>query len=420
MSTNNHLAVMLALLALVPALPAQDWPQFRGPTGMGTSTETSLPTTWSDDQGIAWKVALPGPGTSSPILVGANIYLTYYTGYNEPGRPGNPSALKLHLLALDRRTGKVHWDRDINPTLPEQPTIREGHGYASSTPAADADRIYCFFGKSGVVAFDHDGKPLWRTGVGTGLNGWGSGASIALHGNLVLVNASVESESLIALDKKTGKEVWRVSGIRESWCMPVAVTAPDGKTELIVAIQGQLLGLDPKTGKQLWTCDTDITWYMVPSVVAADGVVYALGGRSGVVGLAVKAGGRGDVTRTHRLWTSRKGSNVTSPIVHDGHLYWMNDNLGTAYCASAATGEIAYEQRVPGAVQVYASAVLADRKLYYLARNGRTFVLAAKPTYELLATNVLSDRSTFNASPAVAGGRFYLRSDKYLYCIGGK
>ena len=157
---------------------------------------------------------------------------------------------------------------------------------------------------------------------------------------------------------------------------------------------------------------------MVPSAVAADGVVYVLGGRSGTAALAVRAGGRGDVTATHRLWTSNKGSNVTSPVYHDGHLYWMHEKLGIAYCARAESGELVYEERVNRAGQVYASSLLADGRVYHLNRSGRMFVLPAEPEFALLATNDLRDGSLFNASPAVAGKRILVRSDKFLYCVG--
>jgi outer membrane protein assembly factor BamB len=154
-------------------------------------------------------------------------------------------------------------------------------------------------------------------------------------------------------------------------------------------------------------------------MVAEGDVVYCLGGRPGSA-LAVRAGGQGDVTRTHRLWTSNKGSNVPSPIVHDGHVYWAHDNLGMVFCAVAATGKVVYEQRLDRAGGIYASPLLADGKLYYTSRQGRTFVVAAKPEFELLATNDLGQRETFNASPAVAGGKLLVRSDRFLYCIGAK
>jgi hypothetical protein len=203
----------------------------------------------------------------------------------------------------------------------------------------------------------------------------------------------------------------------ESWNTPLLTTAPSGRPELIVAVLGNLLAFDPETGAPLWSCATDIGWYMAPSVVAADGVVYCIGGRSGTAALAVRTGGAGDVTATHRLWTGDKGSNVSSPIIHDGHLYWMHEQRGIAFCAAAATGEIVYEQRLPGAQQVYASPLLADGRLYYVARNGDIFVLPARPEYALLAHNKLEDRSTFNASPIVCDGALILRSDRNLYAI---
>lgn len=403
------------------AIAQADWPQFRGPGGMGVSAEKGVPLTWSAQNNIVWKIKMPVAGASSPIIVGDRIYLTGFSGYNVPGQAaGSMEDLRLHLLCVNRQDGSLLWNKSLQAKTPEQARIRENHGYASATPFADSERIYAFFGKSGVIAFTHDGEQLWQAHVGDGLSGWGSAASPMLAGDLVIINASVESESLIALDKRTGKEVWKVPGIRESWNTPILVEV-DGRKELAVAIMGKVLGIDPATGAQLWSCKTDIGWYMVPGLVAEKDVIGVLGGRSGVVGLAVRAGGKGDVTATHRLWSSTKGTNVPSPVVHEGDLYWMNDVLGIAYCAELTTGKIRYEERVPGAgAGVYASAVLADGKIYYLARDGRTFVVAARPQFDLLATNTLGDRAVFNASPAIDRGRLYIRTDQNLYCIGAK
>jgi outer membrane protein assembly factor BamB len=420
----SALTAILSLLASAYAAAAEpeagrgaaSWPQFRGPHGLATSNDVGLPTTWSAEENILWKTELPGAGTSSPIVTGDRIYLTAYSGYNVPGKEaGDAQELKLHLIALTL-DGEIRWTRDVAPKLPEQDRIREEHGYASSTPAADKDRVYVFFGKTGALAFDHDGKQLWHTHVGDQLNGWGSATSPVLYKDLVIINASVESESLVALDRATGDEAWRADEIRESWNTPILVETGKGDTELAVAIMGKILGFNPSTGQKLWSCETNIGWYMAPSMVAHGELIYSVGGRTGGT-LAVRAGGRGEVTATHRLWTGRKGSNVTSPIYHVGHLYWMHENLGIAYCSKASSGEIVYEARVPGCGQVYASPVLADGKIYYLARDGKTHVLPAEPRFEVLAVNSLGERGTFNASPAVAGGRIYLRSNRYLYCI---
>lgn len=412
--------IALAVATSIHAAAA-DWPQFRGPGGNGISDAKGAPLKWSDSEGIVWKTDLPGPGTSSPIVVGNKIFLTCYTGV-QPGRGASLDALKRHLLCLDRATGKLLWNTPVAADLPEQPGIREDHGYSTSTPVADAERVYCFFGKSGVFAFDHSGKQLWKSSVGTQLNGWGSATSPVLHKDLVLVNASVESGSLVALDKKTGAEKWRARGINESWHAPLVVSGPGGKAEVVTALIQKVLGFDADTGQQLWTCSTGIGWYMCPTPVARDGIIYAIGGRSPQNALAIKAGGRGDVTATHRMWKIDKGSNVSSPILHNGHLYFASDSLGVAYCVNATSGQLAYEERL-GSRQsgFYASPVLADGKLYYLGRQGQCVVVSATPKFQQLAENTLEgNRGAFNASPAFDGNRLLLRSNRSLYCIGAR
>lgn len=410
--------VLTTSLSLRAVAAEPDWAAFRGPSGMGVSSTKGLPVTWGSSENIAWKTPLPGPGASSPIVFGDRIYLTCYTGFFVPGESGGSQEnLKRHLLAINRKDGKLVWNTAVAAKLPEEDRIRD-HGFAANTPAADAERLYVFFGKTGVFAFDHDGKELWQADVGSKTHGWGTSASPVLYKDLVFVNASVESDSLYALDRKTGKEKWRAKGIRESWNTPVLVTAKSGRQELIVAAKGNVLAFNPDNGEPLWSCKTDIGWYMVPSVVAHDGIVYCLGGRSGVAGLAVRAGGSGDVTESHRLWTSVKGSNVTSPVFHDGHLYWMHEQRGVAYCVKGESNELVYEERLERAGQVYSSALLADGRIYYLTRDGRTFVIAAKPGFQQLASNDLRDGSIFNGSPAVDGSRLLIRSDKFLYCLG--
>lgn len=395
-----------------------DWSRFRGPGGMGTSTAKGLPVTWSAKENIAWKLDLPGPGASSPIVFGDHIYLTCYTGYIVEGKTsGSPEDLQRHLIAVRRSDGTIEWNKETPAKLPEETQIRD-HGFAANTPAADAERVYVFHGKTGVFAFDHKGKQLWQADVGSKTNGWGTSASPVLYKDLVLINASVESSSLVALDRSTGQEKWRAGKIHEAWNTPVVVKSQAGRDELVVCTQGKVLAFNPDDGQPLWSCNTDIGWYMVPSPVASDGIVYCLGGRSGVAALAVRTGGTGDVTATHRLWTKLKGSNVSSPVFHEGHLYWTHEQSGIAYCARADTGELVYEQRLQRAGQFYSSAILADGRLYYLTRDGKTFVIAAKPEFEQLAMNDLGDGSTFNGSPAIDGSRLLIRSNKALYCLG--
>ena len=220
-----------------------DWPQFRGPGGQGISHEGGLPTEWTSQSNIRWKTQLPGAGTSSPIFFGDLIYLTCYRGFGVPGEPsGNMSDLALTLVCLNRSDGSIRWQKEITPSLPEQQTIRDEHGYASSTPVADDNHVYIFLGKTGVFAFDHNGNQQWHKTVGSKLSGWGSAASPILHGDNLIVNASVESESLYALNRQTGEQVWQANGIKEAWNTPVLMPQADGSTELIVPIFPQPAG----------------------------------------------------------------------------------------------------------------------------------------------------------------------------------
>ena len=401
----------------------KDWPQFRGPGALASSDAKGVPLNWSDDKNIVWKTALPGPGASSPITFGNRIFLTCFTGFATSSRePGDMANLKRHLLCLSLADGKIVWDTAVAAEQPEQDRIRENHGYASSTPVADAERIYTFYGKSGVFAFDHNGKQLWQTKVGDKLNDWGSATSPALYKDFLIVNASIESDSLVALDKKTGKEVWRAGNLSEAWHAPAFVITPEGKTEIVMAKNGRVLGFDADNGAALWNLKTGIPWYMCPTPVAQDGIVYVIGGRTPNGALAIRAGGRGDVTTSHVVWKVGKGSNVPSPILHEGHLYFAHENLGIIYCVNAKTGEVVYEERLePSPGQIYASPVLADGKIYFTGRGGRTMVIAAKPKFERLADNTLEgNRGVFNSSPAFSGPRLLLRSNRALYCLGGQ
>jgi outer membrane protein assembly factor BamB len=338
------------------------------------------------------------------------------------GPEGDMKNLKRHLVCVDR-AGKVLWTRTVPAVLPDyeyQPgSFLSLHGYASSTPASDGERVYVFFGKTGVLAFDLEGKQLWQTSVGTGTHDWGSATSPVLFQDLVLVNASVESGSLVALNKADGKEAWKAGGMEWTWSSPVLVET-GGRTEVVVSVHGRLRAFDPRTGKELWDCE-GVDDYICPSVIAHDGVVYAIGGRTNTA-VAVRAGGKGDVSATHTLWRQSRGSNVSSPVFHNGHLYWASESRGVVYCLEAAKGTVVYEERLkPGPDRIYASPVVADGKLYYVSRTKGAFVVAARPEFQQLAHNTLKgDSSVFNASPAVSNGQIFLRSDRYLYGIGKK
>ena len=402
-------------------LAGADWPRFRGPAASGVSQDTGVPVRWGATEDVVWKTAMPGAGASSPIVVGDRVFLTCYSGYGlSKEEPGDQKDLKHHLVCVNRADGKVLWDKATRARLPEQEyggfVVR--HGYASGTPVSDGKAVYAFFGRSGVFAYSLDGELLWHAGVGDGTHGWGSGTSPVLYHDLVIVNASVESESLVALNKADGKEAWRFAGVVQSWSTPLVVDLPGGKQELVLSMKNKVLGIDPATGKRLWQCG-GVRDYVCPAVVARDGIVYVSGGRTPLT-VAIRAGGRGDVSDTHVVWQSRKATKVPTPLLHDGRLYWI-DQSGVAVCLDAKTGEPVYQKRLKlsgSGDRIYASLVLAGGKLYGVSREDGTVVFAAGPEFRELARNRLQDNSIFNGTPAIVDGRLLLRSDRFLYCIG--
>ena len=419
-----RIALLLALTTGSNAIAA-DWAQFRGPHGAGISDETGLPTKWSESDNLAWKADLPGKGTSSPIVVGDRVYLTCYSGYGMSNRGGRMSDLKRHVVCIDRKNGDIVWNKTVDAVLPEDDYrgFLTEHGYASSTPVCDGESLYVFFGKTGVLAFDLDGNQKWQVSVGTESSGrrWGSGASPILFKDAVIVNASDESQSIRALDKKTGKELWKAeaSGLELSFNTPVLIQSKE-QTDLVVAVPYEIWGLNPVTGKLTWYAETDLDGNVSPSIVSNDGIAYAIGGRGGG-SLALQVGGKGDITSKIQ-WTSRNSSYVPSPVLLNGHLYWVDDR-GVAHCVDAKNGDLAYRERLGGggfnSRPFYASVVAAGGKLYAVSRRNGTYVLEAKPEFNQVSVNTISgDDTDFNATPAISNGQLFIRSDKALYCIG--
>ncbi len=425
------LALASAAFLLATLSSHADWNRFRGPNGTGIATGTA-PLKWSAHEHLAWKAELPGPGTSSPITVGGKVFITCWSGYGDGGS-GDMSQLKRHLVCLSKTDGHVLWDAAVPAALPEDPyegMLRE-HGYASSTPASDGERVYVFFGKTGALAFDLNGRQLWQTPLGTHSNDrrWGSAASPMLYKDLLVVNALDEGSAIVALNKNTGKEVWKApaEGLQLAYSTP-ALSEHDGQQDLLIAVPQELWGLNPDNGKLRWYAAHDLSGNLSPGVIIGDGTAYVFGGFPKQGSAAIKPGGKDDVTKTNLLWQSNESSYVPTPVFFDGHLYVINDD-GFALCIEAKTGKEVFRERVMegarggkrrgGGKPFYASPVLADGKIYCPSRKNGTFVIAAKPAYELLAKNVIEgDDSQFNATPAVDGGRLYLRSDRALYCIG--
>ncbi len=418
------LACLALSLVIAATASAVDWTQFRGPGGSGAGDDTDLPVKWSATDNIAWRARLPGLGTSSPITLGNRIYVTCYSGYAEDiAQPGDIKQLMRHVVCLDRKTGDVVWQKQFKPELPEsdyRPGNDSRHGYASSTPTTDGERLYVQFGKSGVYCLNLEGNEIWHKSIGSGTHHWGSGASPVLYQNLLIVNASVESRALIALDKLTGEEVWRVDRISGAWNTPLLVDVPGGGTELVLSLPQRVGAFDPADGKRLWHCNgIPDGGYICPSAIAHDGIVYLIGGRQNTA-IAIRAGGRDDVSDSHVVWRVSKGSNVSSPVYHDGHIYWFHEKGGIVCCLNAKDGDVEFEERLsPRPGLVYSSVTVADGKLYCVSQHDGAYVVAAKPDFELLAHNEFKDDdSRANACIVPHGGQLLLRNDTYLYCIG--
>jgi hypothetical protein len=417
------MAALLMTGVFAGSAAASDWPGFRGPGGLGLSEDKNLPTTWSDKDNVAWKVKLPGPGSSSPIVWGNKVFVTCYSGYGTPAKGGEPEKLRRHLLCLDRKDGAILWNKEIAAKLPEQAYtgFMVEHGYASSTPITDGKRIYVFFGKTGVFAFDFAGKQLWQADVGGGTDKWGSATSPVLWKDLVIVNAAVESGSLVAIDKNSGKEVWRTPGVEGCWTSPLVVDLGGGKQEIVVNQPGGIVGYDPAKGEKLWHCEGLGTKWPCSSPVAKGDLVYygyaALGVPPTMV--AVRAGGKGDVSKTNVVWQQKAAPNIASPVLLGENLCWVN---GSAFCLNAKNGDIVYKEHLYDTKfgGEYVSVVAGDGKIFALTRNSGLWVLAAGGKFEKLAHNTLDDTSIFNGSPAISDGQIFLRSNTYLYCIGKK
>ncbi|MCY3775747.1 MAG: PQQ-binding-like beta-propeller repeat protein [Candidatus Aminicenantes bacterium] len=418
-----------------------DWIRFRGPNGAGVSTEKDpLPSHWSGTRNLQWKLPLPGPGSSSPIVVGDKIFVTYWSGYGMDRRsPGDLKQLRRHLICIDRHTGKTLWSVAIAARLPE---VRYSgritqHGYASHTPVSDGEQVYVFFGKSGVFCFDMDGKQVWqrRIGMESDPDGRGSASSPILYKDLLIVTAGAEREALVGLNRKTGEEVWKqeAAGLNATWGTPAMAQAGPNRTDLVIAVPSEIWGLNPNTGKLRWYSSGLSSGNANSSAISHNGIVYAVeSGAGGAVGMAVRAGGKGDVTGSRVVWSARHANRTATPILYQGRLYTFSNRIVT--CIDAETGTELFKARLgtSGADPAtrgsfrrgggfggdYASPVIGDGKIYFVARSGLVFVLKASERFELLAVNHMGQEGEdFSATPAISQGRLFLRSNRNLYCL---
>ena len=425
-------AGVFALAANVVA--DDDWSQFRGPNINGAVAAT-MPTEWSDSNNVNWSVDMPGPGSSSPICLDGKIYLTCYTGYGESvDNPGDPKDLKRHLLCYDLKSGKELWRSTVDSAGDEDPYkgfITE-HGYASSTPVCDGAHVFAFFGKSGICAFSaENGEQLWQKNLGTESDPakWGGGASPVVYENLVIVNAGNEGRKVVALDKKSGEEVWSVQddSFASCWSTPLLVDSGE-RTELVCSMPGKIWSFDPKTGETLWTCKSPIEGTVCASLVQHDGMVFAMGGRQGRC-MAVKCGGAGDVSDSHVVWQRPVNSSIGTPVIVDGKLVWSSRSI--LLCLDCATGDEVYKGRMGGEQQSgggsgrrspqgnYASPVAAGSNVFMLLRSGATIIVNANDKFTQVSVNKIEESEPmFNATPAFVGDQILIRSQQKLYCIG--
>lgn len=409
------LCLSVFLLIGTATSAVENWPRFLGPRGRATSRDSVLPLRWSESENLKWKAKI-GAGSSSPIVWGDRVFVTSYSG------SGQDVSRTLHCL--NRTDGSSVWNFKVDNSGNEdgmQGYITE-HGYASNTPVTDGKLIYVFFGKMGVYAIDFDGKKKWEASIGkmSSNRRWGSGSSPVLYKDLLIVNAADEGRSLVAFDKATGEIKWKseADGYELSYNTPTVVAQHE---ELVVAVPGELWGVNLKTGKLKWFAQTNLTGNVSPTTILDGETVYTFGGYRSSGSHAYPVGGKKDVTDTEK-WYGRSSSYVATPLLHEGHLYWFDDK-GMAFCTKASDGQVVYRERIDGLSRggrpVYASPVLAGDRIYVVSRYDGTFVLPARPEYKILAQNKFSgDDSDASGTPAICGNELFLRTGKFLYCVG--
>jgi outer membrane protein assembly factor BamB len=432
--------VWLAVTILgATAIQAEDWPQWRGARATGVSTEKNLPERWSATENVAWKVPIAGASISTPVIAAGRVYVTSQVG-NGVSRQGprlvqgaDASAAGERALrtaakddgrvwfvveAFDRASGKRAWEYRLEAEGP-LPSVHDKHNLASPSPITDGELVFAWFGTGQIVALDKSGKPVWQRHLGKEISpftiNWGHSSSPALFGDLLILLCDHEPASyLLAVDKRTGKEKWKVDRGkgRSSYSTPLIVETPAGP-ELVVNSSERIDAYDPRTGAFLWHTG-DANRFPIPSPVLHEGVLYASRGyRSGPY-LAIRPGGRGDVSASHVLWHVPTGAPYVSSIVqYQGLIYMATDN-GILSIADAKNGNRIWQGRVEGVFS--ASPVAGDGKVYLLSESGETIVLRAGPGAEVIARNNIGERSL--ASMAISDGRIFIRTDDHLWCIG--
>jgi outer membrane protein assembly factor BamB len=422
-------AGLLLVGGMAPAADPASWPQWRGPTAQGHSDDTRVPLTWGEKENLLWQTSLPGGGNSTPVIWGDRLYLTAADGRDRL------------VLCIRTTDGKLLWRQTAAGGVEPEKT-HAWNGHASASCATDGERVYAFFGTPGLFCFDRDGRLLWQHSFGTFTSqaGWGTAASPFLFEDLVIQNCDNDGPkglpkgatgeaapmTLVALDKKTGEVRWTTPRNQgRGFSTPRLATVAGGRIDLLLNGPDGLWGYDPRSGKELWRCTRsdprDQHRFGEPMPVDDGKTLCVLSGRPGPF-QALRPPERGDVTASHVIWEhSRKGHrDVASPILWQGRLY-AADKDGMLSCIDLATGRDLFTSRL-GAGKALASPVAVRGKLLFLLDDGVTVVLEPGDSFKVLHRNRLGSGKPldFNASPAIADGRLFLRSQSMLYCIAEK
>jgi len=394
-----------------------DWPMWRGPKGDGTTGEEGFPTRWSATENVVWKTPIPGKGHSSPIVWGGQVFVTSAIEEGDPNQ-----AKDRLLLCLDRKDGRVLWQKTVVTAKPEP--IHKLNTRASSTPATDGDRVYVTFldnPKVVVAAYGFNGAEAWKVSPGEFESRHGFCSPPIVYKDLVIVNCDQDAFDkkkaayIVALDRKTGAEKWRIdrpNRIR-SYCPPLIVEA-GGRTQMVLTGALTVAGYDPETGKQLWIIDGP-TEQFVASMVYSKGLFFLTAGFPTYHVMGIKPDGSGNVTNTHVAWHEKNGGAgyVPSPVAHGDHIFLVHDE-GRATCRDALTGKLHWMERL--GKHHSASPVCAEGRLYFPDDDGVTWVVKADSKFELLEKNPIGENCY--ASPAFSKGQIFLRGSKHLFCIG--
>jgi outer membrane protein assembly factor BamB len=408
-----HFSLALLIIAVATAGRAQDWPEFRGPTGQGHSPERNLPLEWSESRNILWKVPVPGSGWSSPVVAGGRVWVT--TSVESRAGSRGPVTASLRALAFDVATGKEVVNTEVFK-VERAIEINPKNSRASPTPILDGDRVYVHFGADGTAALTISGEIVWKARLPYESQ-HGNGGSPVLYGDLLIVNCdgNYDEAFVAALDKHTGKIRWKAQRRKpadQAYTTPLVIRVGE-RDELISVGAYRATAYDPLSGREIWRVSYRDGFSNVPRPLYGHGLVFIATGFNQPTLIAVRADGQGDVTKTHIAWTLQRAAPFTpSPLLVGDELFVVNDT-GIASCLDAKSGAILWQQRLGG--NYSASPVYADGRIYFQSEEGVTTVIAPGREFRKLATNRLD--GAMLASIAVSNGSFFIRTDSHLYRI---